>query len=76
MGRRKDWLKTDGIISFVKRVQVSNFYEQSWGKFTTNLSRVENGKDVHISHFSTLIFGLPIIIKLGKKIENKTRSEN
>ena len=46
MGRRKDWLKTDGIISFVKRVQVSNFYEQSWGKFTTNLSRVENGKDV------------------------------
>ena len=46
MGRRKDWLKTDGIISFVKRVQVSNFYEQSCGKFTTNLSRVENGKDV------------------------------
>ena len=29
MGRRKDWLKTDGIISFVKRVQVSNFYEQA-----------------------------------------------
>ena len=25
---------------------VSNFYEQSRGKFTTNLSRVENGKDV------------------------------
>ena len=61
MDKRKDWLKTDGIIttlidwymaffSFVWRIQALTFISKATlilaRKFTANLSRVENGEDV------------------------------